>query len=135
MASVTLKLRKSVKKLWLKALRSGEYKQTTSSLREEDENGKATYCCLDVLCDIHRKVRKQANCKWDGNSYMDENGVLPSAVAKWAFGGSSSTKTKAKFKPNSQLNPRLPSGDTLTELNDYKRFSFKRIATQIEKHL
>jgi hypothetical protein len=37
-------------KLVLKALRSGEYKQTKAALQDEDG-----YCCLGVMCDVYRK--------------------------------------------------------------------------------
>lgn len=41
-----------VKQEWIKALRSGEYKQTWEVLR----CGTA-YCCLGVLCDLDAKFR------------------------------------------------------------------------------
>jgi hypothetical protein len=37
-------------KLWVKALRSGEYEQTTGVLKD-----KAGYCCLGVLCELAAK--------------------------------------------------------------------------------
>ncbi len=44
---------KELKRKWLQALRSGRYKQTTGRLRRDcDSNGKYTYCCLGVLCNI-----------------------------------------------------------------------------------
>jgi len=70
---------KKVKTKWLKALRSGEYKQTTSALR--DDRG---YCCMGVLCDVHAK---EFNRKWnkdEGYSYFQSCVVLPSEVIKWA---------------------------------------------------
>lgn len=48
-------MRKEIKELWLKALRSGEYVQGKNVLRTENN----TYCCLGVLCDIHRKRNKK----------------------------------------------------------------------------
>ena len=36
--------------LWVKALRSGEYKQTTGQLRKDDG-----HCCLGVACDLYGK--------------------------------------------------------------------------------
>lgn len=42
-----IKFTQELKDKWLTALRSGEYSQTTGTLR--DENG---MCCLGVLCDI-----------------------------------------------------------------------------------
>ena len=39
---------KKIKKLWVKALRSGKYKQTTGVLNKK-VSGKNRYCCLGVL--------------------------------------------------------------------------------------
>lgn len=49
----TFKLDPADKDLWLKALRSGEYKQGQTALRRGDE-----YCCLGVLCEV-KGVRRQ----------------------------------------------------------------------------
>lgn len=40
------------KKNWLKALRSGEYKQGEAALRKEANDGIEKFCCLGVLCDL-----------------------------------------------------------------------------------
>ena len=39
---------------WVKALRSGEYKQTQGTLKKDGEygGGDKAYCCLGVLCDV-----------------------------------------------------------------------------------
>lgn len=41
-------MKKRLKKQWIKALRSGEYKQGQHRLR----SSKDEFCCLGVLCDI-----------------------------------------------------------------------------------
>lgn len=38
------------RKLWVEALRSGEYEQGKESLRDGDK-----YCCLGVACDLYAK--------------------------------------------------------------------------------
>lgn len=40
-----------VKKAWLKALRSGEYKQGKGTLCRVDSKGTYSFCCLGVLAD------------------------------------------------------------------------------------
>ena len=45
--SKQIKFTQELKDKWLEALRSGEYSQTTETLK--DENG---FCCLGVLCDV-----------------------------------------------------------------------------------
>ena len=42
------KLNPEIKKKWLTALKSGNYKQGTGKLRRRDNS----FCCLGVLCDI-----------------------------------------------------------------------------------
>lgn len=44
---------------WIKALRSGEYKQTTGALRDNEG-----FCCLGVLCDI---TKDEVGGWWEGN--------------------------------------------------------------------
>lgn len=66
---------------WLKALRSGEYKQTKKNLH--DTNG---YCCLGVLCDL---AAKQGIGEWsasDSNTFdfLGNGSDLPPAVQRWA---------------------------------------------------
>lgn len=40
------------KDLWIKALRSGEYKQGRGTLKFTLSNKEPEYCCLGVLCEI-----------------------------------------------------------------------------------
>ncbi len=46
---------------WTAALRSGAYRQTTSTLRNPDTGG---YCCLGVLCDL------SGQGEWSGDEYV-----------------------------------------------------------------
>lgn len=50
-----------IKKLWIAALLSGEYTQGRKVLRGADD----TYCCLGVLCDLHRKAVGGKWCEVD----------------------------------------------------------------------
>lgn len=77
----------SVKQLWLKALRSGKYKQGRNNLRTEDE-----FCCLGVLCDLYQKETGQGSWEEDiaeRKRFLDGTGddslkVLPAGVKDWA---------------------------------------------------
>lgn len=80
-------MKESIKKKWLEALRSGKYKQAKETLK--DNSGK--FCCLGVLCDIHRKTMKKSQFKWSENGqYINRktnekgNRVLPNFVMKWS---------------------------------------------------
>jgi hypothetical protein len=41
-----------LKAKWVKALRSGEYKQARAALIDGDGMGGRSFCCLGVLCDV-----------------------------------------------------------------------------------
>lgn len=102
--------------LWVKALRSGEYKQTTGELRNGDE-----FCCLGVACDLYSKEYGDG---WSESGYfLGEYGNLPYEVRHWLGVVDS--------------NPSLKHSDglgatTLIGLNDDCGFSFKQIADEIE---
>lgn len=120
-----------VKDKWVKALRSGDYKQTSGQLR--DHNG---YCCLGVLCELYREETKRGG--WDKlqrdqastpvrvgykvGGYMSV--VLPPpSVIGWSGLGSSNPEVKFDGKVTS-----------LPELNDSGK-TFEEIADVIEKSL
>jgi hypothetical protein len=110
-------MNKRIKKLWIKALTSGEYKQGKEQLRDGDR-----FCCLGVLCDIYGK---QKGVAWAGDTFLGDFSALPRKVQKWAGLGES--------------NPSLPDSKfqhaSLAEQNDYAKSGFKRIAQLIEKYL
>lgn len=124
------KMKPSVKKKWLSALRSGKYKQTQKTLK--DSNG---HCCLGVLCDIHRLTTKKKGNTWKKrvNGQLEYHGfsdVLPPIVSKWA-GLKDSIGEPAK---NPTLRNSLGYLTSLVGLND-DGVSFKEIARYIEKSL
>ena len=75
-------------KKWVKALRSGDYKQGHGRLRTDD-----TFCCLGVACDLYAQEHPEA--KWTFNyevdwfyplGYSDQGGSfldLPKKVQEW----------------------------------------------------
>lgn len=128
--------------LWIKALRSGQYKQGVGLLRSNrniDGDGPEYFCCLGVACDVFHKEtdkgkwRKKQGGGTDAVDFLTEPGeggypyhvetvVLPTVVANW-FG----FHTK---------NPRLLSEGrwiTATEMNDFIGFNFNQIARAIER--
>lgn len=106
------KMNPKVKRAWVKALRSGKFKQGTGQLRRDDD-GTVRHCCLGVLCEVR------------GVKYRGEAGNLNERQADWAgFADAAATRDGLLT--------------TLAERNDGLRgraWSFKRIATWIEKHL
>lgn len=108
-------MNKEIKEKWIKALRSGEYKQGKNVLRRRDN----TFCCLGVLCDLYIKETGKLQWKDSDHEYLfqiDENTCfLPLDVRKW----SDLTQKRA----------------TLMEMNDELDKSFNEIADYIEKEL
>lgn len=107
-----------IQKAWVRALRSGRYKQGHTYLSRKV--GKVTeHCCLGVLCQM---AVKEGVIEISGTSGVFSYGVskstLPNKVEKWA-------------------GVRTEGGDyessCLTAQND-NDVSFKKIATIIEKH-
>lgn len=108
------KMNQKIKKLWIKALRSGKYEQGRSFLKNKYHEHKAKYCCLGVLCEVYKEQTGKA---WRAPK-ADE--FLPKSVMAWAGVETS--------------NPELGS-TTCAGANDEKQWSFKVIANMIERHL
>lgn len=84
-------MKADVKKLWLEALRSGEYQQGKSCLHAKTEKGDE-FCCLGVLCDLYAKKKKlqwgdERTDVWAKQNYVTFLGATvmpPVKVMKWA---------------------------------------------------
>ena len=115
-------MKPEIKRKWLKALRSGEYKQARNKL-----NNGIGMCCLGVLCDLHAK---ETRGEWvrDGRrlySYLGNQDELPSQVMDWA--GLSSPNPNAGEHSLAVYNDGESGG--------VKRHDFKQIAELIKEHL
>lgn len=108
-----------VKKLWVDALRSGQYPQGRYSLQGED----GRFCCLGVLCDLAKKEEVCSHVVDKSlfgtfNMYDGEEEFLPESVMEWA---------------DIVGNPMV-AGNFLTTHND-RGTPFAEIADLIDKHL
>ena len=129
--SLNFRMNQEIKKIWVDALTSGEFQQGRGSLHNKDE-----YCCLGVLCELHRRITNQG--KWvplknfdttiaHQKSYQyvineDDKGIfyLPIAVMEWAELSAS----------NPQIN-LIPLG----AYNDSRPYNFQQIAKLIDQNL
>jgi hypothetical protein len=107
---------------WIKALRSGKYKQTTGTLQNKEG-----YCCLGVACELFiPKNKRQFESDW----IEDEDGDEKEVISTFLNGD---LPEEQKYAPkwlkdiNTDFENRSNLGD-LTLLNDNKRWSFKEIA-------
>ena len=132
-------MKKEIATRWVKALRSGKYKQGQNHLCVLTSKG-AEHCCLGVLTDMYQKDCKRKKIKPlpTKDNYSDyrercavgygstnEFQVLHSKVKNWA-----GMKTKSGLIPNDD--PEMDDIE-LTVMND-DGDSFKKIANFIEKN-
>src|SRR5579859_644230 len=134
----------NAKRLWIEALRSGEYNQTTGVLeRIYDDDGRVANCCLGVLCRVaikagldlptlntpllNPKKTRTVRLGKEGirsgyDYYSPEYSALPSEVLAWA----------GLNDPNPLVGS--PAALSLAERNDAGA-TFEEIADLIEKYL
>lgn len=125
------RLRPEVKRKWLEALRSGEYKQGRSYLHyQQAGSGEERFCCLGVLCDLAVRegvipppvVRDGSQGK---RTYVGHASTMPpDEVRNWAY----QTMGDPDWRPWSLSG----APKTLDQLNDILALTFEQIADQIE---
>lgn len=117
-------MKKKVMEKWVKALRSGEYKQTQGELVSADDS----FCCLGVLCNIsdvgewvkYNDLSLDSSEEWYYECpHESTNQWLPNDVMDWAGMNSSIGEMGAE--------------EPLTELNDGGK-TFNQIADIIEEN-
>lgn len=114
-------MKKKLKKKWVKALRSGDFKQTSQRLSRKNELGDMSFCCLGVLCEVSSSVKYDDLS--DGRYYYkkgdqyntSEVALSSSMLVAW---GIASKEERA-----------------LIQMNDTEGFNFNAIADYIEKNL
>lgn len=129
-------MKKEVAKKWVKALRSGKYKQGEGCLKQTDIPKNKTYhCCLGVLCELYNEQMTQSKKKklnddidkYGLYSFEEDIEVLPDNVRQWAglIGKTGSFNNDVKTDDGVYY-------ASLAEMNDLG-CSFKEIANTIEK--
>ena len=58
--------------LWVEALRSGKYNQTSGTLKREKEDESYAYCCLGVACEIF-PLGKWRETGGDSEAYITDS--------------------------------------------------------------
>lgn len=129
-------MNQDVKKMWVDALRSGDYRQGQYYLMDESDG----FCCLGVLCDLHAKAYQH---EWVRNSddameYLDCTEILPDEVREWAGLRDCCPDVSPGFVDSVRfVTETAGSGRRLllAELNDDHAFTFAELADVIEKGL
>ena len=107
---------KKARSEWVKALRSGKYRQGTHVLRSTVDE---TYCCLGVACDLYSELEGNSMVKWKKNissswEFLGHICTLPNQVGRWL-----GIKPKSSFSQH--LSARNDSGETFEEIASYMR--------------
>lgn len=118
-----MKLTKSLKNKWVKALRSGNYKQGKKCLKDKNEQGNYVYCCLGVMADI---------CGLKPKLGRDTVYIGGKNFNNWCL---NTVALKGYTKIPTILHGDEGISSTLVGMNDYKGCSFEKIADYIEKNL
>ena len=125
-------MKKNIAEIWVKALRSGKFKQGRNALKYKTKDS-TRHCCLGVLCELYQKKHKRklpTSTSTDRfnmeiprgakfTTFADCGIDLPEKVMKWA-----GMKSEVGFVRS--------TGECLASMND-ERMRFNKIAEVIEK--
>ena len=124
-------MKTAIAKRWVKALKSGKYKQGKQYLRKGDK-----YCCLGVLCDLYLIDNDK---KWEpeplyDRGYMCEEGYgnLPPEVMEWAGLPDATSVSDQVVMHHREEGDTYDEVITLVEANDREGYDFEQIAKLIE---
>jgi hypothetical protein len=110
---ITIEMPKKLLTKWLKALRSGKYKQGLGSLHDPDGN---TYCCLGVLHHVVSGKNPMGYRSYSSSSFLRKYGI--------SFKNDENRATRS---------PYLPSLDRQACAANDQGYTFKKIAQAIER--
>jgi hypothetical protein len=133
-------MKKDIAKKWVKALRSGKYKQGKSFLKQFNNKGQPKHCCLGVLCELYNDTMKKnhkktisVKCRDDSHldygyvTFANKDDSLPAVVRKWAG-------IKSEMGTFSYTERIFKRTKCLADLNDTGK-KFSTIADIIEKNV
>lgn len=120
------------KKLWLAALRGGQYKQARGKLRKSNDHD--TFCCLGVLQDI---VAPEDWRQDDIDKIWFANSTAGHLCPKFRHRvGLSSDNTHTLIQMNDGIRDnKAPYVDEIKYKDGHEPKSFKEIADFIEEHM
>ena len=131
-------MKKRIAELWVKALRSGKYKQGKSALKVKTTRGITKHCCLGVLCELYQKenekkltavtrrarkndiveVAPRTTIYRFGREPVNGESSLPPAVRRWAGidTDDGAVYTNARTTSLAYMND---NGETFSEIADF----------------
>lgn len=131
-----MKVNQEAMRLWVQALRSGDYEQTKGNLKViNKQTGQASYCCLGVACEVFLKAVGQMVTINDDEvgtdrvlvSFDGNPSVLPDKVVTWL-----GVPNDNPLISTSNERLRQPSVSAI-QANDSRGWDFNQIADALEK--
>lgn len=107
---------------WVKALRSGKFRQTKGKLgtKTKCKNGQYGYCCLGVACEVGEKLGIK------GAGFANKTNHLPHQYRDDMEPGEWFRKIMG------DRDPQLTNEYTCAEANDFEGWKFSKIAKALE---
>ena len=128
-------MKKDIKDKWVKALRSGKYKQGTGYLiNSSNDGGQCKHCCLGVLCDLYLQEH-DATLSWYSEAISDTEVLNVASLYGMEFLLPYQVQEWAGLHEPSPCVEYCDSTEMLSELNDYNGLDFDNLADLIEDSL
>jgi len=127
-------MKKEVAKKWVKALRSGKYKQGQNYLKKFNDKGEPRHCCLGVLCELYNDTMKKNRKKTLSTQISSKTSTEPNYVTFDGKAGELPGIVMEWAGINSSLGSFPSLTYSLASLNDIGS-TFESIADIIEKNV
>ena len=127
-------------KLWVDALRSGEYQQGKNSLAKYDDDGTLKFCCLGVACEV--AIKDGLNLPvFEATAFPDNRpvrreygqgrdiGFMPEEVCEWLGHDDTNVIVDLLEYIPEITNPQ----EYVAYLNDGDSWTFEQIADALER--
>lgn len=136
-------MKQNIMKKWIKALRSGKYKQGKRTLKQYDSKGNAQHCCLGVLCELYNQEMRKNKKKTLPETIYNNDSACPHGYSR--FGGKTTDLPKevmnwagiknsiGRIYYDDDVDDNLLWRRCLVDINDGGT-KFKTIADIIEKN-
>ena len=129
-------MKQSIMKKWVRALRSGKYKQGKGTLKQYNRKGEAEHCCLGVLCELYNQQMRKNKKKTLTETTHENNSDFTCGYTR--FGGRCDDLPKivrewSGMKTGIGIIDENKKDNNLVDFND-SGYSFKNIAYIIEQN-
>jgi hypothetical protein len=125
-------MKQNIMKQWIKALRSGKYKQGTGTLKQYNSKGKAEHCCLGVLCELYNQEMRKNKKKTIPEKIYDNDSNFSFGYTRFDGSCDGLPKSVRDWSGVKNIIGQFET-ENLADLNDTGR-KFKTIAGIIEKN-